>query len=127
MAQRPRRTSPHDEGVDGALVEAAVAEIAEKGLTASTMEGIAARAGIGRATLYRRSPNKTALLYFCADQLAEVIEPADTGDLRKDLLTVFEPLAELSYGDGPLTLLAPTSLPRPRTTTRCERSWLTTS
>ncbi len=107
MAQRPRGR-PRDEGVDGALVEAAVAEIAEKGLTASTMEGIAARAGIGRATLYRRWPNKTALLYFCADQLAEVIEPADTGDLRKDLLTVFEPLAERSYGDGPLALLAPT-------------------
>ena len=89
-------------------MEAAVAEIAEKGLTASTMEGIAARAGIGRATLYRRWPNKTALLYFCADQLAEVIEPADSGDLRKDLLAVFERLAELSYGDGPLALLAPT-------------------
>ena len=53
-------------------------------------------------------PTSTALLHFCADQLAEVIQPADTGDLRKDLLTVFEPLAELSYGDGPLALLAPT-------------------
>ena len=86
MAER-LRGRPRDEGVDAAVVEAAVAEIAEKGLTATTMEGIAARAGIGRATLYRRWPNKTALLYFCADQLAEVIQPADTGDLRKDLLT----------------------------------------
>ena len=90
------------------MVEAAVAEIAEKGLTAATMEAIALRAGVGRATLYRRWPNKSALLYFCADQLVEVIEPADTGDLRKDLLSVFETLAELSYGDGPLALLAPT-------------------
>jgi AcrR family transcriptional regulator len=72
------------------------------------MEAIAVRAAIGRATLYRRWPNKTALLRFCADQLADVSEPADTGDLRKDLLTVFEPLAELSYGDGPLALLTPT-------------------
>ena len=102
------RGRPRDESVDTAVVEAAVAEIAEKGLTAATMEAIALRAGVGRATLYRRWPNKSALLYFCADQLAEVIAPADTGDLRKDLLTVFEPLAELSYGDGPLALLAPT-------------------
>ena len=51
------------------------------------MEAIAARAGVGRATLYRRWPNKSALLYFCADQLAEVIQPADTGDFRKDLLS----------------------------------------
>ena len=102
------RGRPRDESVDTAVVEAAVAEIAEKGLTAATMEAIAARAGVGRATLYRRWPNKSALLYFCADRLAEVIQPADTGDLRKDLLTVFEPLAEFSYGDGPLALLAPT-------------------
>ena len=102
------RGRPREESVDTAVVEAAVAEIAEKGLTAATMEAIALRAGVGRATLYRRWPNKSALLHFCADQLAEVIEPTDTGDLRKDLLSVFEPLAELSYGDGPLALLAPT-------------------
>jgi len=102
------RGRPREESVDSAVVEAAVAEIAEKGLTAATMEAIALRAGVGRATLYRRWPNKSALLYFCADQLVEVIEPADTGDLRKDLLSVFETLAELSYGDGPLALLAPT-------------------
>ena len=81
------RGRPRDESVDTAVVEAAVAEIAEKGLTAATMEAIAARAGVGRATLYRRWPNKSALLYFCADQLAEVIQPEDTGDLRKDLLS----------------------------------------
>ena len=67
------RGRPRDESVDTAVVEAAVAEIAEKGLTAATMEAIALRAGVGRATLYRRWPNKSALLYFCADQLAEVI------------------------------------------------------
>jgi AcrR family transcriptional regulator len=105
---RGRRGRPRDGTVDTAVAEATVAEIAEKGLTATTMEAIAARAGIGRATLYRRWPNKTSLLYFCADQLAEVIQPANTGDLRKDLLTVFEPLAELSYGDGPIALLGPT-------------------
>ncbi len=102
------RGRPRDEGVHTAVVEAVVAEIAAKGLPATTMEAIAERAGIGRATLYRRWPNKTALLYYCADQLAEVTEPADTGDLRKDLLTVFEPLAELSYGEAPLGLLGPT-------------------
>ena len=103
-----RRGRPRNDGVETAVVNAAVAEIAEKGLTASTMEAIAARAGIGKATLYRRWPNKSALLYFCADQLVEIIQPPDTGDLRKDLLTVFEPLAEVAYGGGPLALLAPT-------------------
>lgn len=89
-------------------MDASIAEIADKGLVATTMEGIAARAGIGKATLYRRWPNKMALLYFLADQLVEVVEAPDTGDLRKDLLSVFEPLAGQSYGDGPVALLAPT-------------------
>jgi AcrR family transcriptional regulator len=93
--------------VEAAVVEASVAEITERGLSATTMEGIAVRAGIGKATLYRRWPNKLALLNFLADQLVEVIQPEDTGDLRKDLLTVFEPLAQQSYGDGPLSILAP--------------------
>jgi AcrR family transcriptional regulator len=105
---RRGRGRPRDTGIEIAVVEASVAEIAERGLDATTMEGIADRAGVSKATLYRRWPNKTAILYFLADQLVDVIEPADTGDLRKDLLTVFEPLAEQSYGDGPVAMLAPT-------------------
>jgi AcrR family transcriptional regulator len=105
---RRGRGRPRDTSIETAVVEASIAEIAEKGLDATTMEGIADRSGVSKATLYRRWPNKTAVLYFLADRLVDVIEPADTGDLRKDLLTVFEPLAEQSYGDGPVALLAPT-------------------
>jgi AcrR family transcriptional regulator len=106
----PTRTRgrPRDARVETAVVEATVAEIAEKGLAAATMEGIAARAGVARATMYRRWPSKEALLYFLADQLSDVFEPADTGDLRKDLLSVFVPLAIQAHGDGPLARLLPT-------------------
>lgn len=104
--RRPGR--PRDSNVESAVLEASIAEITEKGLSATTMEAIAVRAGIAKATLYRRWPNKTALLFFLADQLTDVFEPDDTGDLRKDLLTVFEPLAAQSYGDGPVARLAPT-------------------
>jgi AcrR family transcriptional regulator len=102
------RGRPRDRGIETAVVDASVAEIVEKGLDATTMEAIAARSGVSKATLYRRWPNKTAVLHFLADQLVDVIEPADTGDLRKDLLAVFEPLADQSYGDDPVGLLAPT-------------------
>lgn len=106
--QRRRRGRPRDSRVEDAVVQATVAEIAEKGLEATTMEGIALRADVGKATLYRRWPNKLSLLYFLADQLSDVFEPADTGDLRKDLLSVFEPMAEQAHGDGPLATLIPT-------------------
>src|SRR5579875_3397714 len=88
--RRPGR--PRDARVDAAVTKATLAEIAEKGLGSVTMEGIAARAGIGKPSLYRRWPNKDALFYFLASQLHEVFEPPDTGDLRKDLLAVYEPL-----------------------------------
>jgi len=108
MTEPRRRGRPRDTGVEIAVLDAAVAEITEKGLDATTMEAIAVRAGIGKATLYRRWPNKTALLHFLADQLAEVHEASDTGDVRKDLLAVFEPLAAQGYGSGPVARLAPT-------------------
>ena len=85
-----------------------MAEITEKGLGSTTIEGIALRAGVGKATIYRRWPNKDALFYFLAGQLSDIYEPTDTGDLRKDLLSVYEPLVEEMRQDGPLAALMPT-------------------
>jgi AcrR family transcriptional regulator len=101
------RGRPRDARVEQAVIEATIAEIDEKGLRNATMEAIALRAGIGKATLYRRWPNKEALLYFLADQLSEAYEPLDTGDLRKDLRSVFEPLVTEVY-QGPVATLMTT-------------------
>ena len=60
-----------------------------------------------KATLYRRWPNKEALFYFLAGQLTDTFEPIDTGDLRKDLYSVFEPAVEQAYR-GPVATLMPT-------------------
>jgi AcrR family transcriptional regulator len=103
---RPRGR-PRDARVEQAVVDATIAEIDEKGLRNATMEGIAVRAGIGKATLYRRWPNKEALLYFLSDQLSEAYEPLDTGDLRQDLRSVFEPLVTEVF-QGPVATLMPT-------------------
>jgi AcrR family transcriptional regulator len=107
MSEGRGRGRPRDARVEAAVVEATVAEIDEKGLGNCTMEAIAARAGIGKATLYRRWPNKEALFYFLASQLTDSCEPIDTGDLRKDLYSVFEPLVEQAY-KGPVATLMPT-------------------
>jgi AcrR family transcriptional regulator len=102
-----KRGRPPEARVEGAVVAATLAEIDEKGLRNATMEAIAARAGIGKATLYRRWPNKEELLYFLASQLSETYEPADTGDLREDLYSVFKPLPMQVY-KGPIATLTPT-------------------
>lgn len=101
--RRPGR--PRDARIDELVVEATLAEVTDKGFGAVTMEGIAGRAGIGKATLYRRWPNRDAVFRFVAARVVEPFDPTDTGDLRKDLLAVFAPLAEDFFTGGPARLL----------------------
>ena len=93
--------------METAVLEATLAEIDEKGLANCTVEAIAARAGIGKATFYRRWPNKEAVLHFLAGKVSRAVEPIDTGDLRKDLISVFEPMRKEVYGT-PIATVMPT-------------------
>jgi AcrR family transcriptional regulator len=101
--RRPGR--PRDARVDQQIVEATLAELADKGFAGATIEAIAHRAGVGKATIYRRWPNREALLQFVALQVVDVCQAEDTGDLRKDLLSIFEPLAAEFYEGGMGALL----------------------
>jgi AcrR family transcriptional regulator len=96
--RRPGR--PRDARVDEQIVEATLAEVAERGFGGATVESIASRAGVGKATIYRRWPNREALLHFVALRVSDVVDPPDTGDLRKDLISIFEPLARELYQGG---------------------------
>ena len=52
----------HRSAVRDAVLDAAAALVAERGLAAVTMSGIAGRSGIGRATLYRHFPDVQSIL-----------------------------------------------------------------
>ena len=82
--QRGRPRSPE---ADRAILEAAVALLADRGLAAMSIEEVAARAGVGKTTIYRRWPSKglLALDAFVASFREEQPLP-DTGTLRGDLL-----------------------------------------
>jgi AcrR family transcriptional regulator len=60
--------------------------LVEKGFAGLTIEGIAARAGVAKQTIYRWWPSKTDVLMdaFIQDS-AEDLEPQDTGSLAGDL------------------------------------------
>jgi len=90
--RRPGR--PRDARADIAIVEATLAEVAERGFSAATVEGIASRAGVGKATIYRRWAGKEALLRFVAGQVSDVCAVPDTGTVRDDLRAIFEPMAD---------------------------------
>ncbi len=53
------RGRPRSEDVDLVILESVLDTIAEDGITKVTMEGIAQRAGVSKASLYRRFPTKS--------------------------------------------------------------------
>ena len=59
----PRRPGrPRSEQAEQAIIEATLDLFAEQGFEGVCVEAVAARAGVGKATIYRRWPNKEELL-----------------------------------------------------------------
>ena len=56
------RTGDELDGYSERILEAAREELSAYGLRRTTLDDIAARAGVGRATLYRRFANRDTLL-----------------------------------------------------------------
>ncbi|MFJ9343850.1 TetR/AcrR family transcriptional regulator [Streptomyces sp. NPDC101733] len=78
-----------------AILDSALALVGEVGYDKLTVEAIAARAGVGKQTIYRWWPSKAAVLLDASLALAGEVEdgaaPAgfpDTGDLAADLKSV---------------------------------------
>jgi AcrR family transcriptional regulator len=94
VAARPGR--PRSPECDRAILDAALALLPELGFDGFTMEAVAARAGVGKATVYRRYAGKAALVMRAAACLTEAEAPApDTGSLRGDLSTIARNLVHL--------------------------------
>jgi AcrR family transcriptional regulator len=69
-----------------AVLEAADDLLAERGFAGVTMEGIAARAGVSKQTIYRWWSSKVdVLLDAFVEDMEEDLVPPDCGDLRRDL------------------------------------------
>ena len=90
---RPGRKRDHSRDVT--ILEAALDVLAEVGAARLTMDLVAARAGAGKATIYRRWTSKTALVIDAVAHLkrnqVDLGRLPDTGTLRGDLLGLFKP------------------------------------
>ena len=80
---------PRDARHDQAILDATLGILLEQGYRGVTIEGVAARAGVGRPTIYRRWPSKPAVVVAALVQSDRLALPApDTGSLRNDLIAV---------------------------------------
>lgn len=98
----PPDLSRRSESAHRAILEAAWEEVIEKGYAGLTVEGIAARAGVGKQTLYRWWPSKAAVLLEALNtQGRQTSDFPDTGDIVADLGSQLAGVAEfLAAGGG---------------------------
>jgi AcrR family transcriptional regulator len=90
-AKRPGR--PRSERAEQAIIDAALEAFAERGVEGVRCEDVAARAGVGKATLYRRWPGKEELLIAALAALKSPL-PAPRGEsVRDDLTAMVEVMA----------------------------------
>ena len=108
---------PRDDSREQAILDAALALVAEVGFERMTMESIASRAKASKATIYRRWASKLELVVDAMDRYAGDTseEPEDTGSVEADLLALVRLVThQISGFDGHLILgLAQAALSSP--------------
>lgn len=93
---RRKRGRPRDPHADGRILAAASSLILLRGFDAMTVDEVAATAGVGKATVYRRWARKEDLAVAAMERLYNDEMPVpDTGTLRGDLAEAYR--AQLGF------------------------------
>ncbi|MCU1603675.1 MAG: Transcriptional regulator, TetR family [Modestobacter sp.] len=104
---------PRDPSRDGAIRAAILTVLAEAGYAGLTMDAVAAAAGVGKATIYRRWRTKSDLVADAVRSLqADPDTAPDTGSLEEDLRILLHGLVATVNGPlGAATLSLLSALP----------------
>jgi AcrR family transcriptional regulator len=82
---RPRSAQAHK-----AILNSTLELLAEEGFQGLSIEEVAARAGVGKTTIYRRWSSKEELVIDAINAVQVNLSMVDTGNFRDDLLTLFK-------------------------------------
>jgi AcrR family transcriptional regulator len=86
-----------------AILDAARELIEERGVSGLTIEGVAARSGVAKTTIYRRWRDRDELaLAILIRMTSEVKAPPDVGDTRKELKTFVQTATRIIKSGGVL-------------------------
>ena len=101
LGTRRRPGRPRDPHLADRAFDATTALLAEGGFAALSMDRIAARAGVAKATLYARWPSKADLVVAAVAHRYGGALPAapDTGDVREDLVALLGAFCAAMRGD----------------------------
>ena len=96
---RPRRAE-----ADRAILDATLELLALNGLEGLSVDAVAARAGVGKATIYRRWPSRGEMVAAALRSIASTIEIPDTGNIRDDLIALLRSFQHASLRSLPESL-----------------------
>ncbi|HVV10496.1 TetR/AcrR family transcriptional regulator [Amycolatopsis sp.] len=96
---------PRDPEVDRRVLRAAAEVFGEDGWGRFTVDAVAKRAGVGKASIYLRWPNKKELLASALEARITSVGDIDTGSVRDDLVQLADQILTSYLGDsGPATI-----------------------
>jgi AcrR family transcriptional regulator len=84
------RGRPRSVEADQAILHATLRMLGTQGVAGTTIEGVAADAGVGKTTIYRRWPTKTDLILAAISDLVPTGDPPDTGSMAGDMAALAE-------------------------------------
>lgn len=105
---------PRSESADRAIQDAAVALLAERGFDRTTIGAVAARAGVGTKTIYRRYVNRVEMITDAIEKAIEIQELPNTGDVRTDLRQMLDRMIKSISGPLAIPVLAAVLVAEPR-------------
>lgn len=85
VIEEPARGRPRDPSRDEAIIDATIDVLVRDGYDRLSMEGVAAAAGVGKATVYRRWSTKAELVIDVMATLKPAIDTIDSGTLEGDI------------------------------------------
>jgi len=99
MTETPPRAAtrvgrPRSVKADRAILTATLQALVEDGYEGMSIEGVAARAGVGKTTIYRRWPGKEELVGAALSSLNQDIAVPDTGSVHDDLSQLVQEFRE---------------------------------
>jgi AcrR family transcriptional regulator len=100
------RGRPRSAEAEQAILAATLRMLGTQGVTGTTIEGVAAEAGVGKTTIYRRWPTKTDLIVAAISELAPPGDPPDTGSMAGDMAALAE-LQQRRLADTGLLAVVP--------------------
>jgi AcrR family transcriptional regulator len=105
VARSPGR--PRSAEAERSIVDAVLHLVAEHGFDALSIEGVATKAGVGKGTIYRRWPNKEAMIVDVLASISEEWPEVPEGQTVRDGLIDLVDTIRVSTQDSPAGRLMP--------------------